>query len=648
MNSLILQSGAWSSGDTVLTISHNNLLTGVRYWVNFTAATDEAGNDLNPLPYSFYFDTAATAAIASGPTGGPSNDGSITINYIASGNPASVDLYYTTQLSAPYTWTAVSPDEFAPTSTDAPEASYYIYDITPPDVDSTSPVNSAIDILVDQGIVVTFDEAMGNSISYTIEPDPGGLSRAWSSGNTVLTISHDDLLGRTRYWVNITAAIDEAGNDLDTLPYSFYFDTLINPSTATATGPYGLSNAVDITILYDTTEGPASVEIYYTTNTSGPYTWILVGTDSSADGSHQFSLPAEDSYAFIAVSPDETAPTSSDAPETAYYEYDGTPPDMLSTTPANAAVGVSLRPEIAITFDEPMNESSVEDAFAFTDGITVWTMDNGSGSWSSGILIYGPNTLIFTPDFDLEHGTEYTVSVGSGAKDLAGNDMAPTSWSFTVELEPDITPPSISTVSLTGDNVEVTDSMTITFSEPMNHSSVENAISVTPGVTITDYTWSGNTLTITFSSDLDPETDYTLTVGTTATDSSGNQLDEPYTASFTTESAEEPQDGLTLMLLLLIIVIVVVLLLLILLKKKKKPESEVPEDSQPVPGMEERYHDDDIHEPSGDTEYGHEGDQDHNDSENTMDNREQENEMNSPEYEDPQDHQENPYENTGI
>ena len=290
-------------------------------------------------------------------------------------------------------------------------------------------------------------------------------------------------------------------------------------------------------------------------------------------------LPGEGSYAWIAASPDEVAPTSSDAPETDYYTYDCTSPNIVSTTPEDLATAVTVSQNIVITFDEPMNEISVEDAFTISDGTNTWTTTNGSVSWSGGIMIYDPNTMIFTPDFDLEHGTTYTVSIGSGATDVAGNDLSAQTWSFTTELAPDLTPPTVSTVSLSGEDVEVTDTMTITFSEPMNHSTVEAAISISPSATITDFSWAGNTLTITFASDLEEDTEYSVTVGTGATDSAGNPIEEPHTWSFST-AKEEPTDGtpMTSLLLLLIIIVVVVVLLLFLLTRKKNPESEIPDE----------------------------------------------------------------------
>ncbi|MDO9538096.1 MAG: Ig-like domain-containing protein, partial [Thermoplasmata archaeon] len=88
----------WSLGDTVLTASHNDFAANTTYWVNITAAKDVAGNNLTGLIYGFNFTTgwvAGATATATGPIGGPSNNGTINITYSWTGNPTEVWLYYT-------------------------------------------------------------------------------------------------------------------------------------------------------------------------------------------------------------------------------------------------------------------------------------------------------------------------------------------------------------------------------------------------------------------------------------------------------------------------------------------------------------------------------------------------------------------------
>ena len=75
-------------------------------------------------------------------------------------------------------------------------------------------------------------------------------------------------------------------------------------------------------------------------------------------------------------------------------------------------------------FNKAMDKPSAEAAFSLkrtSDGAPV----SGSFGW------YG-NALIFEPDADLAAGTQYTASVSTAAKDLAGNPLAnPVTWSYT-------------------------------------------------------------------------------------------------------------------------------------------------------------------------------------------------------------------------
>ena len=83
-------------------------------------------------------------------------------------------------------------------------------------------------------------------------------------------------------------------------------------------------------------------------------------------------------------------------------------------------------------FDKAMDKPSAEAAFSLkrtSDGAAV----GGSFSW------YG-NALIFKPDADLAGGTQYTASVSTAAKDLAGNPLpVAKTWRFTTTSPPIIT-----------------------------------------------------------------------------------------------------------------------------------------------------------------------------------------------------------------
>jgi hypothetical protein len=822
-----------------VTISHTNFTSASRYWVNITAAFDEAGNSLFNLPYSFYFDTIVSSATATGPTGGPTNVALISILYTTVGSPSTVDVYYTTDTSTPYTWTLIGPDspadgsfdwtvptdgtygwiivaqdEAAPTSTDAPEASYYEFDGTSPEITITLPVDSDNKVDPSQDVVITFSEPVDPATwSFICTPDPGGWVELWNATNEQVNLSHTTFLDLQTYIFNITWANDTAGNAL--VPYEFTFTTevdvtpptvvsivlsdpsptntgaitftitfsedidtlaipdvyfgksppywihkieqssysgytwtgtfVIDASTGDGTNTINVSGAQDLMgnpMVPDTsftfeidTEKPDSdvvgltqyqtswtfdvpytasdpggsgvqyVELYYRIDSTGNYvkysgtfTSSPISFVATVDGFYEFYTRATDNAGNVEDAPstadafttiDTTMPTvvsivlSDPSPTTAgtvtftitfseemnpsesptvtfglaapyttnaitkvtftgdtwtgeftittttgdgtntisvsggrdlasnlmsvdtsfSFIIDTVIPSITDLTPAPSAVDVNITTSITITFSEDMDHASVESAFNFTDGTTIWTISDGTVSWSG-------NVMTFTPTTDLAYDTHYTVNVGTGAQDLAGLSLPSVyTWSFTTIEEPGASVPTIVSVSPSDSqiNVDVSSSITITFNKPMNHTTVENAITISPGITILDYSWVGNTLTITFTTDLEYSTDYTITIGTGALDEDGNALAAPYSWDFTTEGRvagekeAEPPAWIPLMLLLVVIVIIIILVLLLKARPGGKKEG-IPEEEEIEEEMGEEEEPEELEEELGEEE----------------------------------------------
>ncbi len=243
---------------------------------------------------------------------------------------------------------------------------------------------------------------------------------------------------------------------------------------------------------------------------------------------------------------------------------DATPPTVSDTTPtgSDAQVGTT----ITVTFSEPMNQTATEEAFSVSPSVV------GTFSWSA-------TTLTFTPTSPLSYETLYEVTMGTGATDLAGNSLElPYSWQFTTTSTSDTTPPTVTGKSPTGIDVPVGTTITVTFSEAMDHTATEGAFSTFPGVEGT-FSWSATTLTFTPDSDLRPATDYSVTIGVGAKDSNGNNLQSPYSWEFITETHKKGGDWYWLVFL---IIIVLATILVIFLIKRKKKSQEVPRE-QPKP-----------------------------------------------------------------
>ncbi|UCE73404.1 MAG: Ig-like domain-containing protein [Methanomassiliicoccales archaeon] len=263
--------------------------------------------------------------------------------------------------------------------------------------------------------------------------------------------------------------------------------------------------------------------------------------------------------------------------DTSYtFTIDTKAPEVTSITPSGT--GVTPPTSISITFNESMNQTAVENSFSLTGGTTTWTAAHGSVSWSG-------STMTFTLDSALAYDTEYIITISTDAVDLAGNGLTlPYSSSFTTMPEPDTTAPGISSVSLSGDEVEITKTLTITFDEPMNQTSVEESIFISPDAEIMDFSWEGNTLTITFTSDLEPDTEYSVTIGAGAKDAAGNPLDGPYSWEFTTK-AEKPKDDFLAnywWIFLVVVILVIIAFLAMTMLKKRKPELQIPDEEQPL------------------------------------------------------------------
>ena len=111
-----------------------------------------------------------------------------------------------------------------------------------------NPVNGAIGVATTQNVVITFNEPVNTgSLAYNINPDPGGLSVAWSGGNTIATISHTAFANSTAYTVTVTAVTDVAGNSY-TGANSSAFTTAATGGSAPAITQLELTSAPGVAI----------------------------------------------------------------------------------------------------------------------------------------------------------------------------------------------------------------------------------------------------------------------------------------------------------------------------------------------------------------------------------------------------------------
>jgi hypothetical protein len=135
-----------------------------------------------------------------------------------------------------------------------------------------------------------------------------------------------------------------------------------------------------------------------------------------------------------------------------------TPPELVSTVPANAAPAVPLNQAVSATFSKAMNPLTI------TTGTFQLT---GPGATAiAGTVSYDAINFIatFTPTSLLTASTTYTATVTNGATDLAGNPLgttgAPNPWTFTtgaaVIPPPVVLGPTITLFGAFGGNAGIT------------------------------------------------------------------------------------------------------------------------------------------------------------------------------------------------
>jgi len=214
---------------------------------------------------------------------------------------------------------------------------------------------------------------------------------------------------------------------------------------------------------------------------------------------------------------------------------DNVAPTVVSTVPADLATNVPRSIVLSATFSEPMDPATIN--------TTTFTLRATAGAAVAGTVAYdaATNTATLTPLAQLDGGTTYTATITTGAKDVAGNSLAANrTWTF---ITADNTPPTVTSVSpLNGaTDVAVNTSVTVTFSEPMNPSTintttvnVRNSNTNAPVPGVVTYNAASNSATFTPSGPLANGTAYTVTVTTGAMDVGGNALASTFTSGFTT------------------------------------------------------------------------------------------------------------------
>ncbi len=312
------------------------------------------------------------------------------------------------------------------------------------------------------------------------------------------------------------------------------FDEEVSPSSAENTSNYSIVEVVLANAATApggqsrTAASPAIVGIATATLLANKTTVLLSLYESMAGVQYNLNVSGIHDASGNAMESEQTTEfTGTDAP-------DETAPTIVSRSPAPGATGVGTSQSVIVTFSEPMQQSTVVDAFSWT---------HASGSVQVAVQQTDETEYTFSPVAALSINTLYTATFANTALDLAGNPLAETSWTFRTTGTVDTTPPHlVSTVPANGaTNVSTTVTLTLTFSEAIDPASLENIlITPQPGEGVEEWSNGGKMVSFTPYEPLLDDTQYTLVLPEGSfQDLSGNANTETSTVQFTTGSTFE-------------------------------------------------------------------------------------------------------------
>ena len=356
-------------------------------------------------------------------------------------------------------------------------------DTTAPTIASSSPEGNATGVSINSKLLVTFSEAMKpSSVTVSTNPSFNLGSATWKSENTAVEFDPpSDFAGDTSYTVNVNGQ-DVAGNALSGTK-SFQFKTATIRDTTAPGIPQNLSAEA----------GDALVKLTWNANSESDlkgYT-LYYGTDAGNLGSTTFiskpgtgktltGLTNGTKYFFQLAAEDGAGNKSNRSSTVNATPKDTTAPKLVSSNPRNNATVKAGDIAFTLIFNEPMRTETV------TNLLNVSCQLLGSGS---GSFVLQPNSQVWVDSKTLTFKAQTAADATSyqcdlevqNAKDLAGNAMVKSTVRVTFT---DNTPPSITGISPAANAVgqPTTSLLSVTFSEPMDRTSVQAAFKANFGL----------------------------------------------------------------------------------------------------------------------------------------------------------------------
>ena len=554
-------------------------VTGAAPWITTTSPADAAGNVAVADPIVVTFSEAMNTASllwTISPT--------ITLTPVWSGGNTVVTLGHATAFTTctPYTVGIIQardPDVNDLVAGPVPNPWTFTTTCPAPYITVTSPVDGTAQVPRNVPIVVTFSEAMLTS-SVTWTPVPTiALVGGWSSGNTVLTLTHAALFANGQNYVITVVGTDVDGNSLIAGPVPNPWDFTANtPPTATFTSP-GVNECrtgqTPITVAWtmgDGAETPvANLRVWLNyTFMGGSETAILTGqTFASPPYSTGFTTPSGDGdLVFLLYVADGANEFGQDISDT--VRVDSTAPTVTMTDPATTT-GVATNANVRLTFSEAMNT-------VVTDPEVTISPDPGvTKAWFVGDTVLWLNhTTAFQTD------TDYTVTVTVDCRDACNPGLGLVTaytGTFTTGTGARVpNPPSnLGSTSATATAIALSWSAPTQWSDSTALSEADLNQYVVERATASGGPWNQ---VATVNSPTKSWTDTNVVEGTLyfyrvkVTDDFGGE--SIYSNVAQARAGAEPQEPFNWLLVLIPLLVILVIVGLFLIMRKKKPEAAPP------------------------------------------------------------------------
>jgi len=442
-------------------------------------------------------------------------------------------------------------------SLETPGAAVTTVDVTPPRVTSMQPPPNSTGVSPSATVTATFSEPIDpttlNATTFNLKVTATGAvipgTVTYNAANRTAEFKPTSGLPNP---VNFTATVttgvkDISGNRLAAdVSWTFTTRDATGPTVTSITpanGAVGVSTSTTINVTFSEAIDPATISAtnFIVRTSSGaavPGTVTYNAATRVATFTPSAPLTSNTAYTVTIVGTVRDVAGNEMGANfvSTFTTGDNVAPTVVSTTPADLATNVPTNVVLSATFSEAMDPSTI-------NAMTFLLRSTLSGAAVSGTVAYNPATFTatFTPSSPLMGATTYTATITTGARDVAGNPLAASrSWTF---ITADNTAPTVLTVSPPNNasGVAITSAVTVTFSEPMNASTINtttfNLRNTGTGALVAGtvtYNAAANSATFTPSAPLANGTNYTVTVTTGVTDIGGNPLANQFTSTFTT------------------------------------------------------------------------------------------------------------------